>query len=339
MSAYDDMISRLGGSEHVVEGSFYTDNLAAVAEEVERLDAVLDYMPNRFFPTLASGEDLTLAAANFGVVRKGATAATVTLTITGDAGTVIDGSIKAAAGDMIYDCASAVIPDSGSVDVTATCETAGAEGNVAVGTVTELLDAYAGIDSVTNALAATGGADEESDEDLLERVKARWQSPSTGGNRADYITWALSVDGVSRAIALNPSAGHVSVYIVATGNTAASSALISSVAAYIETVRPIGAAVTVASATAVPINASVTATIADGYTVASVKASITEALKSYIAGLGLEAAQVSYLRIADLLFVDGVTDVTAYTLNGGTSAISLSETEFAQMGTVTVNGN
>lgn len=339
MGAYENIKERLQLAENMTEGSFGLDNALAVGEELDRIESEVEYLPNRFFPTLAWGDDLTLAAANFGVERKAATAAKAILTIAGTAGTAIDGGIKAAAGDLVFVCGSAVIPSSGTVDVEAVCETAGAAGNVAIGAINEFLDIYEGLESVTNAAAASGGADEESDEDLLIRVKARWQNPSTGGNKADYERWALSVPGVSRALAMNPSAGNVSVYLIASGSTEADSALVASVKQYIESVRPIGASVTVASAAAKVINVAVTATIAEGYTAEGIKADMIAALGDYLAALGLSAGAVSYLRVADILFVDGVTDISAYTLNGDSASIALGSTEFAQLGTVTVNGN
>lgn len=339
MGAYENIKGRLQLAENMIEGSFGLDNALAVGEELDRIESEVEYLPNRFFPTLAWGDDLTLAAANFGVERKAATAARAILTIAGTAGTAIDAGIKVAARDLVFVCGSAVIPSSGTVDVEAVCETTGAAGNVAIGAINEFLDIYEGLESVINAAAASGGADEESDEDLLIRVQVRWQNPSTGGNKADYERWALFVPGVSRALALNPSAGNVSVYLIASGNTEADSALVESVKEYIESVRPIGASVTVASAAAKAINVAVAATIAEGYTAEGIKADMIAALGEYLAALGLSAGAVSYLRVADILFVDGVTDISAYTLNGGSASIALGSTEFAQLGTVTVNGN
>ena len=86
MSTYSDMIERLTTAASKAAGSLATDNIAAVAVELDRIREELEAMPARFFPTMASGEDLTAAAANFGVNRREATRATVTLAITGEAG-------------------------------------------------------------------------------------------------------------------------------------------------------------------------------------------------------------------------------------------------------------
>ena len=44
-----------------------------------------------------------------------------------------------------------------------------------------------------------GGADEESDEALRERIRERVRTPPQGGAPQDYIVWAKSVPGISRA--------------------------------------------------------------------------------------------------------------------------------------------
>jgi len=329
MSILDDMAARLTIETSKEEGSFAMDNLAAVAAELERIeDMKLDYMPNRFFPTLASGDDLTLAAENFGITRKAATAATVTLTITGTQGTVIDDTVKAECGELIYACASATIPASGTVNVTATCETAGAAGNVAAGQITEFITAYEGLDSVTNTAAATGGTDEETDTDLLERVKARWQKPSTGGNIGDYETWALSVPGVSKVRVQNPSAGNVSLYIIATGNTVPDASLVSAAQVVIDANCPVGAAATVSAATRRPMTVTVTGSIMEGYTETQITAAITDELEAYFENISFKADIVSYLKLADLLFVEGVEDIQTYRLNGGVIGINLNDNEF-----------
>ena len=340
MSTYETMRARLQNAENLLEGSFALDNLAAVAAELDRIEALgIDYMPNRFFPTLAEGDDLTRAAANFGVERRPAACAEVTLTILGDPGQEIGEDVKAAAGEMIFACReTAVIPADGAVDVYAVCETAGSQGNVAAGALDEFVTAYEGLTSVTNAGQSYGGADEESDEALRSRVLARWQSPSTGGNRADYVNWAMEVSGVFRARAFNPSAGNVTVSVVAAGNTEAGEELLESVEAHIEENRPIGANVTVESGEAVVLNVAIQAEIDESRTAQSIQQEIAQALEAYIESISFVENRVSYLKIADLLFVEGVLDVVSYTINGSDDSITLEETQFPQLGEVTVNG-
>ncbi len=340
MSTYETMKSALNfAGTH--DGSFALDNIAAVAVELDRLEQLgINYMPNRFFPSLAWGDDLTASAANFGVYRNDASASHVTLTVTGDVGAVINGDVKAVAGDLVFACTqNTVIGDSGSIDVEAVCETMGIAGNVASASISKFITTYAGLVSVTNNNPAHGGVDIESDESLLSRIKIRWQNPSTGGNVYDYIRWSTGIDGVSRAYVTNPSAGNVNVYVVGDSNTSPTEELLQNVYDYLQSVRPIGATVTVLAAEPLVIDIDVNVELADGYLLADVTEAIKLSLSSYINGLDFEHTKVSYLKLADLLFVEGIKDVLSYTVNAGSESIIIPQGEFPTLGEVSVHGN
>lgn len=338
MSTLQDMAARLTQDASRAEGSLAMDNLRAVAVELDRIeDMGIGYLPHRFFPTLASGDDLTLAAANFGVDRKPGVAARVTLALTGVPGTEVGPDIRAAAGDVIFQVEeAAVLPEGGVLQAQARALQPGLAGNVLAHAVCEFVATYAGLYSVDNPAPATGGADVESDADLLARVDARWKTPSTGGNAGDYLRWALAVPGVIRARVENPAAGQVTVRVVAAGNETAGAELLSATAQAIEAVRPLGARVTVLPAQAVPVAVSAQVVLSAGYRLSDVEAAIQAVLRDYFLAQSYATSAVSYLRIADLLFVPGVDDVTGYTLNGGRESIPLSSGQFAQLGEVTV---
>ena len=50
-----------------------------------------------------------------------------------------------------------------------------------------------------------------------------------------------------------------------------------------------------------------------------------------------QTSSISYMRIGNLLFVEGVADVLQYTLNNDTKSIALTERQFANLGEVTVS--
>ena len=58
-----------------------------------------------------------------------------------------------------------------------------------------------GVNASANVTAGalTGGADAEDDDSLRARLLARIKEPPQGGSKADYVTWALEVPGVTRA--------------------------------------------------------------------------------------------------------------------------------------------
>ncbi len=76
----------------------------------------------------------------------------------------------------------------------------GAFGNCQVGTVMTLGTSIAGIQSTgAVSVAFTGGADVEQDTSLRARMLQAYQNVPQGGAARDYITWALQVNGVTRA--------------------------------------------------------------------------------------------------------------------------------------------
>ena len=58
--------------------------------------------------------------------------------------------------------------------------------------------------------------------------------------------------------------------------------LVTATEAYLETVRPVGASVTVVSATAKTINVKAKITLKSGYTITNVKAAIVAAITDYL---------------------------------------------------------
>ena len=151
---------------------------------------------------------------------------------------------------------------------------------------------------MTNAAAITGGYDKETDDELRERTYYKIRTPGTSGNRNDYVNWALSIDGVggAKCVPLWDGAGTVKVVITDADGETAGAELISDVDDYIDTVRPVGANVTVVSATAVTINVSAAVALMTGYTSETVNAAITAAIRKYLQSFRLSGTSVSYAK-------------------------------------------
>ncbi len=117
---------------------------------------------------------------------------------------------------------------------------------------------------------------------------------------------------------------------------AAPPSLITSTADYIESVRPIGAAVTVASALEVTIDITVTLNLAEGYTIELVKPVIEEKIDAYLKSVAFVGTVVSYAIIGSrILETDGVEDYTNLQVNSGTVSITLGNEDIPVLGTVT----
>lgn len=336
MGTYETMKACLTRSQALAPGSWALENLAAVAAELDRLEQMgIEDMPNRFFPLLATGEDLTRAAANFGVTRKEAAAAGGEVTFSGDAGAAVTTDTRIAAGDLLFaPLQGGTLDGEGALTLPVVCLTPGAAGNLPAGSLCRTVTEYPGITAVTNAAATTGGRDAEADTALRQRVQDRWEYPSAGGSLGDYRRWALEVPGTARVKALNPAAGQVRLVLVAEGNTTPNAALLAAVSSAIEEVRPVGAAVTVTAATPITVHVAATVTPEAGFTLQQVTDSAREALEARLAEWAFTRSQISYLALAEALFVPGAADVSGVTVNSGTASISLGTEEFGVLGSV-----
>ena len=324
-----------GNAQSTVEGTFNADMLTANSKEFELSYAEMKLIIEAAFADTSWGEYLTMRAAEHGVVRKSATASQATLKISGTAGSsIISGSLFTTAEDLkFYTTAAAIIDATGSTTVLAECNEAGATGNVDAGTITAIPYSIPGVTAVTNELAATEGYNEETDAELLARFLLKVRTPATSGNKNHYLEWALSIAGVGNAkvIPLAYGNGTVKVIIVNDANTTASDTLISKVKDYIETVRPIGATVTVTSPTELTIN--VTATVTGTVSADTVKAAIT----SYFKTNGFSLSEVSIAQIGKIILDNGATDYSNLKINDSSSNIAITVDQIPAIGTVTLN--
>ena len=132
--------------------------------------------------------------------------------------------------------------------------------------------------------------------------------------------------GDAKCLPLWNGAGTVKVIIVDSEKQLAGSELINKVQSYIDEQCPIGADVTVTTATTVSINVTFSADV-DESTIESIKANI----RNYLRDVSFANGYVSYAKIGQtILNTDGVDDYSK------TENIAISETEIAVLGGVTV---
>lgn len=318
-----------------IEGTFNADMLTANAVEFEQVYAEISLMVEAIFADTSWGEYLTKRAAEFGVVRKVAAAAIGTISLTGSAGSnIIQGSLFSTAQDIkFYTTEDATIGVDGTTIVAIECGVAGAIGNVEAGTIINIPYSIPGVISCTNA-ETTDGYNEETDAALLERYLLKVRTPATSGNEYHYKEWALSVTGVGQAKvrSLWAGKGTVKVIIIDSNSNTASDNLIGNVSNYIESVRPIGATVTVTSPDplAIDIMADITG-VADADTVKT-------AVNTYFKSIGFKASCVSWTQIGKILLDTGtITDYSNLNLNGTSANVSISTEQLPTCGTVTLN--
>ena len=172
----------------------------------------IDYYKDQLFSDSAEVSFLERRAAIFNITRKSATKATgaVKFEFYNDAVDVPVGTLlKSSAG---YQYKTLLSPDaSGTTSVKAT--TAGTASNLAVNEILNLVNPIEGVKQASVSTEIKGGIDAETDEELRARVLARTQEPPRQGTKADYVAWALEVDGVGYAWCYPKEMGDGSVTV------------------------------------------------------------------------------------------------------------------------------
>jgi uncharacterized phage protein gp47/JayE len=180
----------------------------------------IDWISLQAVPWTATDEYLEAWASLKGILRLAATATigTATFASIGSNETTIPAgtAITRSDGTDFVTTADATV-EGGSVTVTMQAVNTGSAGNFTAGTIFLLSSPLSGIQAQSTASAqVTAGTDQELDPALRTRMLQAFANPSQGGARADYITWALAVPGITRAwvTPLGMGAGTVVVYIM-----------------------------------------------------------------------------------------------------------------------------
>lgn len=322
------------------------DAIAAWALGAERLEKELEDAKLLLDPENLTGIELdSYVYDRTGIERIVEEPASVELTVTGT-GLLPAGTIFIADnGVSFYTLEDQTIDGAGTVE--AVCNTMGSEGNVSAGTINTFSQTLPGFDDVTNTTAAAGGADRETDQELLDRFYLRMRTPPTSGNVYAYKEWALENTGVGsvKVFPLGHGDGTVDVVITAEDGGEADETLIAAVQNYIDPdstgegrgVAPIGAKCYVESAQpkGIQIDAEVTldGTRSESDVDASLQAKISEMLyKTFSEG------EVMYGKIAKILAnEEGVADFENFLLDSDMESITLGSREIAVIETWNVS--
>lgn len=325
------------------EGSYANTLVSVAAYQLFKMYQQFPSLLGMVFPDESSGEYIDKNAAQVGMSRTPGTKATVEITFTGADSTFI------AAGTALYAPESGLqfltTEDAtiagGSATAHAEAAEVGADYNLSAGSITAMYVNVAGVIDVNNAEAATGGTDEESDADFYARYHLRRTLPITSGNKNHYITWATEVDGVAYAncVPLWNGNGTVKVIVAGADRGPVDETIRQNCYDHIEAERPIGATVTVVSATtrAIPLTAKIT--LLNGYTKEDVKNQLTAAVSELLARQPFgETTGIPYSRfLACLLQCPGVADYSTFTVDGGTAAVTIKAEDAPVVGAVTIS--
>ena len=306
-----------------VDSDYYAraSSLAAVAEGIY---AHQKWIIKQFFPDTADTDFLEKHAALRGIRRRNATSASGTgATVTGQVGAEIKAGLQIKTDDnRFYETtANAVISSNGETTVPVRALATGASYNITNATKGSFMAAPVGVQSDVVLNNIIGATDAESDASLLERLLEIIRRPPAGGNRYDYRTWALSVDGVDAAYVYPLRRGLGTVDIAITSNNdVPNDETVQRCQTYIDDVRPVTARESkVVKPDVTKVNFNIQVKIS-GVTLPEIKAAISTALADYfntlIPGDALivsqcEAVVNNLVGVVDRKFTAPITNLKA----------------------------
>lgn len=334
------MIGKIDPSLDTREGSIVFDMLSPASIELAQaymqLDSVLDFG----FADTTYGNYLDMRASEVGLIRKGATFASGSLTFTGPANIIIPAGTLVSNGDM---CIVQTLIDvqlvNGAATAQAEATNSGSSCNVASSQLTTMVNTITGV-TVTNPLPFNGGMEIEPDDELLQRYKIRTQNLVAPGNDTYYRLQATSVPGVydARIYPMWNGIGTVKVVVLSPNKKSPSDTVIQSVYDTINNNVLFGADVTVVGVEEVTVDIDVTITLQQDALVPQDE--IATSLTDYFASIAFNDLTVRSSKIGNTIIgATGVVDYENLLLNGKTSNITVEDYQVAVLGRLTITTN
>ena len=342
------MLSIIPDNIDKTEGGFVYDFTMPTAIEKADLMVKINEAVKLFFPEWSRDEYLDMLAADVGLTRRNATAAEVTLTATGPAGTIIPaGTVFSTTATLITEniefasTEEVTIPESGTASIDVVCSETGIVGNVPANSIIMVADASIGIDEVTNGAAATGGTDEEDDESLRARIMAvdRSGELSFVGNDSDYIRWAQEVDGVGSVIVVSEwqgeGTGTVKLIVMDMNGAPATQTILDNVYEHIMSPDDPAARLantevklTVETATALYLNIAATVQLDEDVSIDDVTTEFASRLRTYFEEAKADGS-LRYTRVGrELSETNGIEDYSSLTVNSGVSNVTVAPDKY-----------
>lgn len=326
---------------NTIEGSFVNDMVSPIAMELEYAYSQFNKLIAIMFLKNLSGDFLKDKAAEYGLVSKKGSCAQCDVKFAGTKDTVIKkGTLISTKDNLLYETIEEKIILDKEVLVKVKATEIGVKYNVPINAITKIPISIAGINAVTNIIAATGGSDIEEDEDLLNRTLFKLQSPATSGNPNHYKQWTLEVEGVvdCRVFPLGEGNGTVLILPITEGKRSSNLSLNEAIKKHIEVKRPVGASVIVKSPKEVFVDAVAKVKIDPSYSIDDIKSLYIRKLKAYIENSVFKIYTIDYYRCLSFFYeIEGVVEVTEFKLNNATSNIHLNDYEIQVLNNVTIS--
>lgn len=323
------------------EGSFTNNMISPIAVEFARTYIEFEHILNILFVTDAYGEYLDKKASEFGIYRK--------------MGTKANGIVRVyGADDIIIPRNATLTTNTGLtfivtrqdyikkdyVDLVVEAYEIGEIYNIEANELwlTTISDGSSTIEvnSIENNSKFLGGVEIESDDQLRERILEQARNPATSGNEQDYINWCKEVDGVFnvRVRPLWNGPNTVKLIISDEEKQPLPDSIVAKCDEYIQTMRPIGANVTVSNPSIFYVDINITAyTSMDIDDIRNqIKDTTIENLKYCTDNIRLNSLGAEYLSI------EGMIDYSDFTINDSSnSVIDIPVDHVAVLRNLTVN--
>ena len=317
------------------EGSLIWDALAPAARELaDMYEAIEEKLRNTFAGT-ANREWLIKRCAEIGISPLPATYSV-------RKGIFTPASLELNIGERFnYDDLNFTITEKLEDGVYALqCETKGVSGNFGTGSLIPI-QYIQGLETATlTGEILVYGEDEEETEVLRKRYFDTLPTMTLDGNVAQYSKWCREFPGIGnfKIFPLWNGKNTVKVSILSSENTLASQTLIDDFQEYLDPKKeglgmgkaPIGAVVTVSTATEKEIEVNATVILRAGY---DQPVGLEDDLREYLKGLNYVRNTVSYVAISAVINNNESVEVALeVTLNGAKNNITLTDEQIAKLG-------
>lgn len=232
----------------------------------------------------------------------------------------------------------AVSPGTNQIDILVTAQAEGKAGNgYGVGKVCKILDPLAFVSTVQNLDVTGGGSDEETDEQLRERIRLAPSQFSTAGSRGAYEYHAKSANAAITDVSISsPVPGTVLIVpLTETGETPQQVIKHVYDVCSAEKVRPLTDTVIVAAAVRVDYAIAIDVVLFEDQDATAVRTKILNALNEYATSkrqkLGLDVVRSQISKIAK---IDSVYDVEVLT---PAANMEITAGQYANCTAITVN--
>jgi len=190
----------------------------------------------------------------------------------------------------------------------------GLEGNVSAETIQTIVDAplllLAGA-KVTNAAAATGGAERETIENAVRHAPSVFRSLKRAVTADDYEALALEFTGVGKVRAEGTNWNTVTLYVAPQGGGHVSDVLEANLLAYFEDKRPVSTLIEIQDVDYVQIYVTANVDVESYYSADEIQEKVEDAVAALLAFDAVDFAQTIYLSkfYEAIEAIDGVKGV------------------------------